>query len=152
LAAIVKAGSKLRKLLKSDRDWEWLKEFQFEVLTDDLDVAIPLAERAIYDLELKIEWGEDFLTDARDAIRKRSAFEWLAGAYLAQDYRICFGTEPTLQRNTHGQLSGPYILFVEQVLLEFRVRNGPRPFSREAIAKALTDVRKGKYRRAASSA
>jgi hypothetical protein len=147
LGAILKAGSKLRDLLKSDQGWDWLKEFEFEVLADGLDISLPKARGVIHDLEMKIEWGDDWSSnfgasrDLRDLIRKRSPFEWLAGTYLADDYRVCFGKEPTLQRATDGGLDGPFIRFVEQVLAEFDVKNGSRRFGREAIAKAL----KGRY-------
>ena len=158
LVAILKAGSKLRNLLKPDQDWEWLKKFEFEMLPDEIGNMLQKAEFIISELETKIEFGDDFYTDyldgrdLRDLIRKRSPFEWLAGAYLADDYRICFGKEPTLQRGTNGRLDGPYIRFVEQVLVEFDVKNGGRTFGREAIAKALTNVRKGRYRNPAPSA
>jgi hypothetical protein len=157
LGAIIKVGSKLRDLLKSDQSWDWLQEFEFEVLAHGLDIALPKAQSAVYDLEMKIEWGDDWSSDfgesreLRDLIRKRSPFEWLAGTYLADDYRICFGREPTLQRSTHSGLGGPFIRFVEQVLVEFDVKNGSHRFSREAIAKALTDARKGRYRRSPAS-
>jgi hypothetical protein len=158
LGAILKAGSKLRDLLKSDQGWDWLKEFEFEALAYELEHSLSKARSLIHPLEMKIKFGDDFDTDyldgrdLRDLIRKRSPFEWLAGAYLADDYRNCFGKEPTLQRGTDGRLDGPYIRFVEQVLVEFDVKNGGRPFGREAIAKALTNVRKGRYRIPAPSA
>jgi hypothetical protein len=152
LMAISKTGSKLRNLLKPDQDWEWLKQFEFKILPDEIGNMLMRAEAAICDLEMKIEYGDDYDTeylegrDLRDLIRKRSPFEWLAGAYLADDYRVCFGKQPTLNRATDGTLGGPYIRFVEQVLVEFDVKNGRRRYSREAIANALTDVRKGRYR------
>src|SRR5258707_11160919 len=159
LGAILKAGSKLRDLLKSDQGWDWLDEFEFEVLAHGLEISLPKARSEIHDLEMKIEWGDDWPSDSdfgdsrdlRDLIRKRSPFEWLAGTYLADDYRICFGKDPTLQRATDGRLGGPFIRFVEQVLAEFDVKNGSRRFGREAIAKALTHARKGRYRRSAAS-
>ena len=157
LVAISKTGSKLRELLKPDRDWEWLKQFEFEILPDEIGNMLGRAESAIRDLELKIEYGDDYGTtylegrDLRDLMRKRSPFEWLAGTYLADDYRDCFGKDPTFQRDTTGELDGPYIRFVEQVLIEFDVRNGNRRFGREAIAKALVDARNGRYRRSPST-
>jgi|ERR1035437_805587 hypothetical protein len=159
LLGILKTGSKLLDLLKSPQSWDWLKEFEFERVAYELEHALPTARSLIHELELKIKYGDDYATEylagrdsLRDLIRKRSPFEWLVGAYLADDYRICFGREPTLQRGTDGQLGGPYIRFVEQVLVEFDVKNGRRPFGREAIAKALTNVRKGRYRSQAPSA
>jgi hypothetical protein len=152
LVAISKTGSKLRNLLKPDRDWEWLKQFEFEILPFEIGNMLWRAEVLVRDLEMKIKYDDDYDTedlegrDLRDLIRKRSPFEWLAGAYLADDYRVCFGKEPTLNRATDGTLRGPYIRFVEQVLVEFDVKNGRHRYSREAIAKALTDVRKGRYR------
>jgi len=157
LGAILKAGSKLRDLLKS-QSWDWLKEFEFEALAFELEHSLPKARSLIRELEMKIELGDDYATDGfegkdlRDRIRMRSPFEWLAGTYLAEDYRVCFGREPTLQRDTDGELNGPYIRFVEQVLVEFDVKNGSRRFGREAIAKALTDARKGRYRGKGTSA
>lgn len=147
LVAISKAGTKLRNLLKADQDWEWFKQFHFEILPDEIGHLLNLVEREIRDLETKIEWGDDWNTDLasrerRDLIRTRSPFEWLAGTYLADDYRVCFGREPSLRRATDGGLDGPYIRFVDQILVEFDVKNGNRPFSREAIAKAVTKARK----------
>jgi hypothetical protein len=161
LAAISQTASKLLNLLKPDQGWGWLNTHEFEVLTHALEISLPAAKSKIYDLEMKIQHGDDFGTeydstggrDLRDLIRKRSPFEWLAGAYLADDYRVCFGKEPTLQRGTEGQLGGPYVQFVEQVLVEFGVKKGPgRPFGREAIAKALTNVRKGGYTKEVAAA
>jgi len=150
--AISKAGSKLRNLLKPDQDWEWLKEFEFEMLPDEIGNMLTKADFIISELEMKIKWGDDYATewlegkDLRDLIRTRSPFEWLAGTYLADDYRVCFGRSPTLQRTTDGGLDSPYIRFVEGVLVEFDVKNGSRPFSREAIAKAVTRARNGRRR------
>jgi hypothetical protein len=150
LTAIVKTGSKLRNLLKPDQEWEWLKDFEFEIVPDQIGYLLSAAERVIYELEMKIEWGDDYETewfegkDLRDRIRMRSPFEWLAGTYLADDYRVCFGKEPTLNRATDGKLRGPFIQFVEQVLIEFDVKNGRHRYGREAIANALIDARKGR--------
>ncbi len=156
LVSISKAGSKLRNLLKPDQEWDWLKKFEFEHIPGELEMMLSAAERIIDDLEMKIEWGDDYATeyldgrDLRDLMRKRSPFEWLAGAHLAEDYRVCFRREPTLQRAINGELDGPYIRFVEQVLVEFDVKNGRRAFGREAIAKAFINARKGRHRRSAT--
>jgi hypothetical protein len=157
LVAISKAALKLRSLLKSDENSEWLNSIDFEVLRHGVEISIPIAQREVYELEMKIKYGDDYDTeylegrDLRDLMRTRSPFEWLVGTYLADDYRVCFGKDPTLSRTTDGTLGGPFIRFVEGVLAEFDVTNGSSPYGREAIAKALIDARKGRYRRPASA-
>jgi hypothetical protein len=135
-----------------------VEEFEFKILPDEIGYMLRKADSVISELEMKIKYGDDYDTeylegrDLRDLIRRRSPFQWLAGAYLADDYRVCFGREPTLNRATDGTLRGPFIRFVEHVLDEFDAKNGSRRYSREAIADALTDVRKGRYRRSLASA
>lgn len=150
LVAISKTGKKLRNLLALDHDWEPLR-WHFDVVSGEVEQLLVYLNIEVNRLEAEIELGDDWNTDLksrerRDLIRSRSPFEWLAGEYLADDYRVCFGREPALRRGTDGGLDGPYVRFVERVLIEFDVKNGNQPFSREAIAKAVTKARKGQGR------
>ena len=75
----------------------------------------------------------------------RSPFEELVGD-LSNLFRKQFGLPPTFHRRRRVPDS-PFIRFVERVLMEFRITNRRRPYSRESIAKALSDVRTGRVRR-----
>ena len=79
--------------------------------------------------------------------RPRSAFENLIGS-LSDVFRKEFCLEPTFHRRASDkQPDGPFIRFVVRVLAEFKITNRGRAYSRESIAKALTDVRTGRVRR-----
>ena len=80
------------------------------------------------------------------ARRSRSPFEDLVGE-LAKLFRKQFGHEATFHRRASDNApDSPFIRFVEQVLAEFRITNRRRAYSRESIAKALTDARTGRAR------
>jgi hypothetical protein len=75
-----------------------------------------------------------------------SPFEDLVGQ-LSDVFRKEFGLEPTFHRRASDNVpDSPFIRFVEQVLKEFRITHQRRPYSRESIAKALTDARTGRAR------
>jgi hypothetical protein len=79
--------------------------------------------------------------------RSRSPFEDLVGE-LAKFFKKQFGLEATFHRRASDkQPDGPFIRFVVQILAEFKITNRGRAYSRESIAKALTDVRTGRVRR-----
>src|SRR5262249_3137560 len=76
----------------------------------------------------------------------RSPFEELVGN-LSNLFRKQFGLQPTFHRRGSDHVpDSPFIRFVERVLMEFRITNRRRPYSRESIAKALSDVRTGRVR------
>ena len=76
----------------------------------------------------------------------RSPFEDLV-VRLSDVFRKEFGLEPTFHRRASDKVpDSPFIRFVEQSLAEFRITNRGRPYSRESIAKALSDVRTGRAR------
>jgi hypothetical protein len=72
----------------------------------------------------------------------RSPFEWLVGERLPQVFERHFKRPAGLSR-TKGKLGGPYIRFVRQVLIELDITKNGRPFTDEAIGKALTKARAG---------
>jgi hypothetical protein len=77
----------------------------------------------------------------------RSPFEDLV-VRLSDVFRKEFGLEPTFHRRASDNApDSPFIRFVEQSLAEFRITNRRRPYSRESIAKALTDARTARVRR-----
>ena len=81
-----------------------------------------------------------------DARRSRSAFEKLVGD-LAELFGKQFGLKATFHRRESDNVpDSPFIRFVEQVLKEFRITHQRRHYSRESIAKALTDARTGRVR------
>jgi len=76
-----------------------------------------------------------------------SPFEDLVGRF-SDVFRKEFGLEPTFHRRASDKVpDSPFIRFVEQSLAEFRITNRRRPYSRESIAKALSDVRTARVRR-----
>jgi hypothetical protein len=83
----------------------------------------------------------------RDEFRKCSAFEWFIGNHLPLVFRQIFCRAPGISRDSNQQPDGPFIRFAEKVLEELKITNGGAPYSREAIARALTTARKGQSRR-----
>jgi hypothetical protein len=83
----------------------------------------------------------------QDQFRKCSAIEWFTGTHLPLVFRHVFCRPPKLSRDTSQLFDGPYIRFAEAVLGELEITNGGHPYSRETIARALTNARKGKGRR-----
>jgi hypothetical protein len=91
----------------------------------------------------------------RDAIRlteKRfnvtdSPFTWLAGARLPELFKKHFGIEAAVHRNKDNVPVGAFIGFANQVLIEFGITNGGKPYELESIIRARTDARSGRRRR-----
>jgi hypothetical protein len=149
LEAVSKAARSLRKLLHEEKHLP--TKLANGQLIIDIERLLETNVSKIADLK---EWMEDpqYVGVARWKELKlqflmRSPFEWLAGTYLANDFWGFYGDKPTLQRGTDGKIKkGPFIRFVHQVLVEFKITNSGVPFSDEAIARALTDARKGRFR------
>ena len=77
----------------------------------------------------------------------RSEFENLAGMALPNIFKRRFHRRPGISRNMKTQEpDGPFIRFAFQALIELDFTNNGRPYSREAIAKAFTLVRKERTR------
>ena len=66
----------------------------------------------------------------------RSPLQWLAGELLPAVYSTHFGKEAGISRSLDGTLSGPYIRFAHQVLVELKIE-----CSDETIASALRMVK-----------
>jgi hypothetical protein len=154
LKAISKAADRLEELLKPDDHWEWSQKSDLDYLRGQISDLKGTLRWEIDDLKFKIEWGDDandmLLGESRDltdASRTRSPFEWLVGEYLAETFREWFGEEPTLSRPSDGKLDSKYLRFAEQVLIEFGVTKNGRPYEKESIARALSDVRNSRTRR-----
>jgi hypothetical protein len=80
------------------------------------------------------------------ARRSRSPFEELVGD-IAKLFKKQFGLEATFHRRASDHApDSPFIRFVEQVLEEFKITHQRRTYSRETIAKALSDERTGRTR------
>jgi hypothetical protein len=81
-------------------------------------------------------------------VTNRSEFENLAGLALPNVFRLRFHRIPTISRKTKTQEpDGPFIRFAYQALIELEFTRNGKPYSREAIAKALTLIRSGRTRR-----
>jgi len=142
--------------MKPDEAWEWTQDDENRFIVGQVSLLKSKAQSEIDDHEHKVEWGDDAddigmgkSRDLTETIRTHSPFEWLAGAYLPEAFRKCFGIEPTRTRDTYDgkDLSGPYLQFAEQVLIEFGITKHGRPYSRETISKALSDLKNGRVRR-----
>ncbi len=151
----IKAAEYLKKLQKDERI----------CITDDsgtgnLDPLYPIAmiDKWIYQLRARgrdrrsLESGQEYSVE-RLHVHKRSPFEWLTGVELPRIFEQHFHLEAKVERNPdRGAVprppEGPYMRFACRFLIEFgiRQRNG-RPYSAEAIAKALTNARSGGSRR-----
>jgi hypothetical protein len=114
-------------------------------------------ESQIDDLKFELRNGPDFdeaLTlrkDPReyaDRWKARSPFEWLAGHYLPELFRVQIGLPATFHRRAADSApEGPLIRFVEGALIEFAITHRGKQYSREAIAKAISDSRTNRVRK-----
>jgi hypothetical protein len=89
----------------------------------------------------------------------RSAAEWLAGDHLVKIYERHFGNRAGYSRRIGGSrrnpdeedwIAGRYINFAEAAFQYLKIFPRGKPFSRTAIAAALTKCRAGKARRRAT--
>jgi hypothetical protein len=78
--------------------------------------------------------------------RTPSAFDWLVGVYLSENYQDYFGEMPTLKRSTENVPDSAYVHFVLQVLNEFGITYKGRPYQPEAIVSSLSATRTGRIR------
>jgi hypothetical protein len=76
-----------------------------------------------------------------------SPFAWLVGGRLRELFERHFGIDATFHRNKDQTPAGAFVGFVQQVLVEFDIKNDGKPYRPESIAKALTDARAGRLRR-----
>ena len=83
----------------------------------------------------------------RDSFRKRSAFEWFIGQHLPLVFQHIFCQPAGISRGARPQPDGPYIRFAESALRELQITNRGHFYSRESIARALSDARKERVRR-----
>jgi hypothetical protein len=144
LGKIQKVAKRLALLLSDD--YVWL----------DISAKLPLQQRsprdAVNDLvkavgkvlkQQRVRAGAPIETSD---FAQRSPFEWLVGEHLPELFNRHFARRARLSRN-QGRPDGPYIRFAERVLLELEIKHQGRPYTREAIARALTATRKGLIRR-----
>jgi hypothetical protein len=128
-----------------------------EPLDGECEEFVSRIESRISDLEFELTFGPDWQEAIRldqDPIkyaqrwRSRSPFEWVAGHYLPQAFAKHFSTQPRFHRRAKDRVpEGAVIRFVEQALVELGVTKRGKPYSREAIAKALTDCRAHRVRK-----
>src|SRR5882724_3768331 len=149
--AVVKTAGKLRDLLLKDDPLPTAYAKANAQLICDIEALLEINVSRIRDgkewLDNPVFVGAALWKDLKPKFLTRSPFEWLAGSYLPDDFWEFYGKKATLQRGQDGRLiRGPFIRFVEQVLVEFEITNSGAPFSAEAIAKALTDARTGRFR------
>ena len=155
LNSIQKAAKRFERQLAPDDIWDWKDRYsECEYLHDNVENLIRLLDLEIADQQFELEWGPDW----REAIhlnlppktptdrwRARSPFEWIAGHFLPEVFRTHFGRKPTFHRQKVPD--SPAIRFIEWSIIELGITNSGRPYSRESIAKALTDARTGRVRR-----
>ena len=157
LKSIQKAAKRFEGQLMPDDVWDWSDRYsESELLQSEVEYLIKRLDSEIEDLTWELEWGP--WPDVREAIRRnlnprdlanrwkvRSPFEWVAGHYLPELLRTHFGIKPTFHRRNDVP-DGPAIRFIERALVELGITNRKRPYSRESIAKALSDARTGRAR------
>lgn len=155
LKSIQNAAKRLERQLVPDDIWDWSDRYsECERLQEEVKYLIERVDSEIEDLAFELEWGPNFLEAIRlrqspralaDRWKARSAFEWMAGHYLPELFRTHFGRKPTFHRRNNVP-DGPAIRFIERALVELGITNRKRAYSRESIAKALTDARTGRAR------
>jgi hypothetical protein len=122
-----------------------------------LGYLIDALESKIDDLQFELRNGPDFdeaialnkyPREYADRWKAHSPFEWIAGRYLPELFKEQFGASPTFhRRKADDKPDSPLIRFVETALIELGISHRGRNYSREAIAKAVTDVRTGRVRK-----
>jgi hypothetical protein len=156
LNSIRKAAKRLELQLQPDDVWDWSDRYwECDYLQENVKDLIKRIDSDLGDLAFELEWGPDFdeamrlRLDPRDFAgrwRAHSPFEWVAGHYLPNLFRTHFGIKPAFHRRNDVPDS-PAIRFIEKALTELGITNARRPYSRESIAKALTDLRTGRARK-----
>jgi hypothetical protein len=152
LKLIQAAAVRFNKQMTGDDIWS-SQDWEVEHVSYEVDSMIRRLEYRINDLEYDLRWGPDFLNVARlgiykDTWKAYSPFEWLAGHYLPKLFEEQVGLKPAFHRHSRDNLpDGPVIRFTEQALAELGVTRGKRRYSRESIAKAMTDIRSGRRRK-----
>jgi hypothetical protein len=148
LELVLKTAAKLRTLVS--RDPNRLSKKMNDQLMKDLGALLVRSRGEITATKEHMAdphfLGPARWKDLKQRYKMRSPFEWLAGSYLPDVFWNFYGQKPTLQRGADGKIGGPFIRFSQQVLIEFDITNSGRPFTPEAIARALTDARKQRYR------
>jgi hypothetical protein len=160
LKSIQKSAKRFERQLAPDDIWDWKDRYsECEYIDDHVKNLIQRLDGEIEDLEYELEWGPDWLEAIRlnvsaktlkDQWRARSPCEWIAGHYLPEVFTTHFGRKPTFNRQK-GVPDSPAIRFIECALTELGITNRGRPYSRESIAKAISDVRNLRTRRRRST-
>ena len=89
---------------------------------------------------------EDIAPDVDGLAFHGSPFVRLAGGRLMNVFSTHFPGVRAGYTRTDGWVDQPYIRFAEQVLVELGIKNGEIKYMRGSIAKALTDLKKGRLR------
>jgi hypothetical protein len=156
LNSIRTAAARFRKQLASDEIWDLAQHYEAEYIHHSVGILISSLDVEIDILTSRLEYGPDLdeairlKVEARkhaDRWKARSPVEWLTGYYLPELFRKQFGIGPTFHRTADNLPDSPMIRFIERALIELGITNRGRPYSRETIAKAVTDVRTGRVRK-----
>jgi hypothetical protein len=151
LKSIQEAAERLQKQLVPDDVWDWSDRYsECELLQMEVKDLIRSLDLEIADLNFELQWGPDWREASPrsllDRWRARSPFEWVAGHYLREVFETHFRTQATFHRRK-GVPDSPAIRFIEQALIELKITKSGRAYTRESIAKALSDARSGRVRR-----
>jgi hypothetical protein len=160
LNSIQKAAKRFERQLAPDDIWDWKDRYsECEYIDDHVKNLIHRLDLEIADLQFELEWGPDWHEAIRlnvsaktlkDRWRAHSPSEWIAGHYLPEVFRTHFGTTVTFHRRK-GVPDSPAIRFIGQALIELQITKSGRLYSRESIAKAISDVRTLRTRRRRST-
>jgi hypothetical protein len=143
LDQILKSSQKLQKQLADEQAYQTISEKLNirEGNPRDAVSRLTVAVRTIIENREPLQRGRDpalFLG--------RSTFEFFVGVALAKIFEKYFKRSAGISRVSNG-VDGPFIRFAFQALIELGFKNKGRPYSHEAIAKALTLARAGRSRR-----
>jgi hypothetical protein len=123
---IVAIAKKLRALIKNN----WL-------LVSKHDANL---EQLIVDVE-KFRFPVNQLPHIEFGVGESSAFEHLVGQWLRQIFETHFKIKAGYTRDPYtdpSEIRGPFIDFAQAVLKELQIHNNGAPYSRSAIATALS--------------
>jgi hypothetical protein len=90
----------------------------------------------------------EYFPDRALYLLPRSPLEFFVGNVLPSAFKRHFKREARVSRASDGtETGGPYIRFAVEALRELGITNKGKPYARDTIARALSDVRKGRVRR-----
>jgi hypothetical protein len=152
IESLARRVRRVEKLLADEQVWKEIAWHQLPREQDTRELVVLLRTAVERRLSYRppaepawaTEWAAQFITEL--GLGERSAFEWLVGQHLALLYEEHFGRRRGRSRGADG-LSGPYMRFAKQVLIELGITKNGKAYSDESFSKALSAPRPDRGRR-----